>query len=435
MTKYQREDRRSFLKTAAATAATGPFVLSRLATAADQKNVAPGNRITLALIGCGGMGNTDIKEFLRKKDTQVVAVCDPDRARRLSTRAAVNEYYADNSRSGSYSGCDEYNDFRDVLAREDIDAIVQAAPDHWHAPIAVAAAKAGKDIYGEKPLTAYLRQGRAMCEAVRRYGRVFQTGSQQRSDRRFRFACELVRNGRIGEIHTVKVGLPPGKATGNHPPIPVPDGFDYDMWLGPAPWAPYCEKRTHYNFRYILDYSGGKLCDWGAHHIDIAQWGLGTNDTGPVMIEGVGDFPTDGLWTTVVNYQCAATYANGVRMLISNFYSQGVRFEGSEGWVFVRRGHIDAHPKSLLNSVIAPQEIHLYPSGDHRRNFLDYMRTRGETAAPIEHAHRTISIAHLANIAMLLKRKVHWDPATEKVIGDDEAERLTDRAMREPWRL
>ncbi len=428
--------RRQFIGSATATAFAVPWIIPSRAVASDgNAPPSPGNRITMALIGCGGMGNANLYEFLRKGDVQVLAVCDPDRARRESTRAAVNEYYAKNGKNDSYAGCDAYNDFREVLARDDVDAVIQAAPDHWHAPIVTAAARAGKDIYGEKPLTSVLRHGRAMCDVVRRYGRVFQTGSQQRSDARFRFACELVRNGRIGRVRTVQVGLPEGKATGNHPPIRVPEGFDYDLWLGPAPWAPYCDYRTHYNFRYILDYSGGKLCDWGAHHIDIAQWGLGTLESGPVEIEGKGDYPRDGLWTTAVNYHFTATYDTGAKLIVDNAFQQGVKFEGDEGWVFVKRGKIDAEPKSLLTSVIGPNEIHLYPSGDHRRNFLDCVRSRLETAAPIEHAHRTISIAHLANIAMLLGREIRWDPVTERIIGDPDAERMTDRALREPWRL
>jgi predicted dehydrogenase len=428
--------RRSFLHAAGVTALAGPYVLTDWARAADSGGrPTPSNRVTMALIGCGGMGNANLNGFLNKPEVQVVAVCDPDRSRRESSRAAVDEFYGEHSRSGRYRGCDAYNDFRHVLARANVDAIVQATPDHWHAPIVIGAARAGKDIYGEKPLTAWLRQGRDMCEAVRRSGCVFQTGSQQRSDGRFRFACELVRNGRIGDVRTVLVGLPPGARTGNHPPLPVPDGFDYDLWLGPAPWAPYCEMRTHYNFRHILDYSGGKLCDWGAHHIDIAQWGLGTMESGPVELEGVGEYPTDGLWNAAVNYRFTATYAGGVRLVVSNRFAQGVRFEGDEGWVFVNRAKIDAEPKSLLASTIGRNETHLYPSGDHRQNFLDCIRSRRETAAPIEHAHRTITIAHLANIAMRLERRIRWDPASERIVNDPEAERMTSRALREPWRL
>lgn len=436
MPESRKQSRRSFLRAAGATALGAPYLLSTRSLAAGaMARPVPSNRIAMALIGCGGMGNANLYEFLRKAEVQVVAVCDPDRSRRESARLAVDEFYSAASRSGRYTGCDSYNDFRDVLGRADVDAVIQAAPDHWHAPIVIAAARAGKDVYGEKPLTTWLRQGRDMCEAVRRYGCVFQTGSQQRSDARFRFACELVRNGRIGKVHTVRVGLPPGARTGNHPAIPVPDGLDYDLWLGPAPWAPYCEYRTHYNFRYILDYSGGKLCDWGAHHIDIAQWGLGMMTSGPVAIEGMGEYPADGLWDTAVNYRFNAEYAGGVRLIVSNGFELGARFEGDEGWVFVTRGRIDAEPKALLTSKIGPDEIHLHPSGDHRQNFLDCVRSRRETAAPIEHAHRTITIAHLANIAMRLGRRIRWDPARERIVDDSEAERMTVRAMREPWRL
>ena len=392
-------------------------------------------RITLALIGCGGMGRADMRILMSKPGTQVLAVCDPDRSRRKQARQEVEAHDAKRSRSGQYRGCEDYNDFRDVLARDDIDAVIVGTPDHWHGLIVVAASKAGKDIYGEKPLSLTIGQGRAMSDAVRRYGRVFQTGSQQRSDERFRFACELVRNGRIGTVHTVRVGIPGGQATGNYPPIPVPEGFDYDLWLGPAPWAPYCENRTHYNFRYNLDYSGGKLTDWGAHHIDIAQWGLGMVESGPVRVEGVGEYPRDGLWNAATNFHITATYANGVRLIIDNTYRQGVRFEGSDGWVFVSRGRLEAGPESLLHETIGPSEVHLYESKDHRQNFLDCVRSRRDPIAPIEHAHRSISIAHLANIAMQLGRPVRWDPAAERIINDASAVRMLDRAMREPWRM
>jgi predicted dehydrogenase len=207
------------------------------------------------------------------------------------------------------------------------------------------------------------------------------------------------------------------------------------MWLGPAPWAPYCDNRTHYNFRHILDYSGGKLCDWGAHHIDVAQWGLDRLESGPVRIEGVGEYPEDGLWDAAVHFDFTATYDDGVELRVWDRFPQGVKFIGSDGWVFVRRGFIDAQPKNLLTTQIGPNEVHLYPSGDHRQNFLDCVRTRGVPAAPIEHAHRTITIAHLANIAMQSGRVVRWDPQTERIVGDDAANRLLGRASRSPWRL
>jgi predicted dehydrogenase len=428
--------RRAFIRRTVATAAAAPLFMRPGALGMQAgARAAPSSRITMALIGCGGMGNANLNGFLRQPDVQVLAVCDPDRSRRESTKQAVDAFYADSAWASGLVRCGAYHDFRDVLARDDIDAIIQAAPDHWHAIIAVEAAKRGKDIYGEKPLCRTIHEGRVMSDTIRRFGAVFQTGSQQRSDRRFRFACELVRNGRIGAVHTVRVGIPGGSSTGNHPPIPVPDGFDYDLWLGPAPWAPYCENRTHYNFRHILDYSGGKLCDWGAHHIDIAQWGLGTVETGPVRVEGVGEYPTDGLWDAAIGFHFTATYDSGVRLIVDNTFPQGVRFEGDEGWVFVNRSRIDAHPKSLLTSVIRPDEIHLHPSGDHRRNFLDCVRSRRQPAAPIEQAHRSITIAHLGNIAMQLGRPVDWDPTRERFVDDEVAERMISRAMRQPWRL
>jgi predicted dehydrogenase len=433
MTRRQ-SNRRVFLQQAAG-ALAAPLVLPAGALGRAASTVAPSNRLTMALIGCGGMGNANVNGFLRKAETQVVAVCDVDRDRRLSSKQGIEKFYAERDGAGSYHGCDDYNDFRDVLARDDIDAVIVATPDHWHGYVNVLAAESGKDIYGEKPLSVTIQEGRLMSDTMRRLGRVFQTGSQQRSDNRFRFACELVRNGRIGKIHQIEVGIPSGSRTGNHPAIPVPDGFDYDLWLGPAPWAPYCENRTHYNFRHILDYSGGKLCDWGAHHIDIAQWGLDMLESGPVALEGTGEYPDDGLWTAAVNFDFTATYESGTLLHVCNKFPQGVKFIGEDGWIFVRRGFIDASPKRLLQEKIGPEEINLYPSGDHRQNFLDCVRSRGVTAAPIEHAHRTISIAHLANIAMQLGRKIQWDPAREQIVGDIIANRLLGRAAREPWRL
>jgi len=427
--------RRRFLGAASAAIALPWFVPGTAKGDQPGGRPAPSNRITMALIGCGGMGRANLHAFLDKPEVQVIAVCDPDRSHRDAARAAVEEHHRKTSAGRGPAGCASYNDFRDVLARDDIDAVIQAAPDHWHALIVVSAARAGKDIYGEKPLSRTVEEGRIMSDAVRRYGRVFQTGSHQRSDSRFRHACELVRNGRIGEVRRARVGLPGGSRTGNHPPIPVPDGFDYDLWLGPAPWTPFCEYRTHYNFRHILDYSGGKLCDWGAHHIDIAQWALGTLDTGPLEIEGVGEYPRDGLWNAALNFHFTATYERGTQLIVDNRFEQGVKFEGDEGWVFVRRGALDAHPRSLLTSVIAPNEIHLHRSGDHRQNFLDCIRARREPAAPIEHAHRSITIAHLANIAMQLGRKLRWHPDAERIVGDDPANRMLGRAMRQPWRF
>jgi predicted dehydrogenase len=215
----------------------------------------------------------------------------------------------------------------------------------------------------------------------------------------------------------------------------VPEGFDYDLWLGPAPWAPYCEQRTHYVFRNILDYSGGQLTDWAAHHVDIAQWALGRMNGGPVLVEGEGEFPRDGLWDAAVQYELNCHYDDGVRLVVTSRHENGVRFEGADGWIFVNRGRIEAAPESLLASTIGPHEDRLQRSTDHRQNFLDCVRSRREPVAPIEHAHRTITIAHLGNIAMRCRRPIRWDPATEQIVNDPAASRMLDRACREPWRL
>ena len=424
-------DRRRFIKQAGA-AFAAPLVLPSLARAGRP---APSERITMGLIGCGGMGRGDLNGFLGMDDVQVVAVCDPDVVQRNAAKADVEKRYAAEMKDGSYSGCDTYHDFRELLARDDIDTVIQATPDHWHALVVCGAARAGKDIYGEKPLSLTIEQGRVMSDTVARYGRVFQTGSQQRSDGRFRKACELVRNGRIGKVHRVTCGLPTTPTCDNKPTIAVPDGFDYDLWLGPAPWAPYCEGRTHWDFRWILDYSGGQVTDWGAHHIDIAHWGLGLTRTGPIEVEGKGEFPNDGLWNAATNFRFVAKYATGVEMVVTNKFENGVKWEGEDGWIFVSRSRIDAGPKSILDEELTPGEIHLQRNSGHRREFIECVRSRRETIAPIEEAHRTITVAHLGNIAMQLGRKVRWNPETERFVDDPQAERMRDRAMRGPWRL
>ncbi|MBL9124109.1 MAG: hypothetical protein JNG90_10790 [Planctomycetaceae bacterium] len=281
-----------------------------------------------------------------------------------------------------------------------------------------------------------------MSDAVKKYNRVFQTGSQQRSDENFRRACELVRNGRIGKLHTVRCGLPGGRPdfgkTGDRKqPEAVPEGFDYEMWLGPAPEAPYAPARCHVNFRWIYDYSGGQVTDWGGHHPDCAQWGMGTEETGPVEIRAAkAEFAPDPLWNTATAYHFEALYANGVKLIISDKEKGGVTWEGSKGSVWATRGKHDANPKSILDSVIGPNEIQLYKSDDHFRNFIDCVISRQPTAAPVETAHRSITICHLGNIAMRLGREsLKWDPATEQIQGDSEASAMLSRKYRDPWKL
>lgn len=399
----------------------------------------------MGLIGLGSMGMRHVKGFLQEDSCRILAVCDVDAGRRAEAVRQVNQHYGNGD-------CARYNDFQDLTARDDIDTLCISVPDHWHSICAITGIRAGKDIYGEKPLALTIAEGQAMVEAVRRYNRVWQTGSWQRSTSHFRFACELVRNERIGKLQGVEVGIGHGYKPGPGEPTAfridpqpgtcVPEGFDYEMWLGPAPWAPYTEKRCHWNFRWILDYSGGQVTDWGAHHIDIAHWGMGCDDTGPVEVAGKGVFPEDGLWDAAVDYDFKCKYENGVTMCVgsNNYYPQGIRFIGQRGWIHVTRGGLDAHPKRLLKERIGPEELHLSrPSGDnrqgHRRDFLDCVKTRAQTISPIEVGHRSVIVAHLGNIAMLLGRKIRWSPEREQIIGDSTASRMLSKAMRSPWRL
>lgn len=441
--------RRQFLGQAVACAA--PLIVPAAVLGREDKP-APSKRITLGVIGTGNQGFNDMRGFLGDARVQIVAVCDVNRespgywngaiAGREPGRRLVDEHYAADKKSGSYKGCAAYVDFRELLARKDIDAVLICTPDHWHALPTIAAAKAGKDIYCQKPLSLTIAEGRAMSDAVKKYQRVFQTGSQQRSDSNFRRACELVRNGRIGKLQTVFCGLPGGRAdygkTGERKkPEPVPEGFEYDLWLGPAPKVPYAPARCHVNFRWIYDYSGGQVTDWGGHHPDCAQWGMGTENTGPIEIRNAeGVFPRDELWDTATEYYFEAIYANGVKLIISSKEKSGVTWKGTEGSVWANRGRHDADPKSVLDSKIAANEIHLYESSNHYRNFIDCVISRQPTAAPVETAHRSITICHLGNIAMRLGReKLKWDPEKEQIIDDAEASRMLSRPYREPWKL
>lgn len=450
----RRSTRRRFLKQTAglgATAIAAPYLVPASALGTDGK-VAANDRINVGMIGTGNQGSGDMGAFLGDNRVQVVAVCDVNRESpgywggsvrgREPARQRVEQRYADDKRSGKYKGCAAYVDFRELLGREDIDAVEIATPDHWHAALTVAACRAGKDIYCQKPLSLTVVEGRIMADAVKRYGVVFQTGSQQRSDHNFRRAAELVLNGRIGKLERVECGLPGGRPdygkTGSRKqPEKVPEGFDYDMWLGPAPDAFYCPARCHVNFRWVLDYSGGQLTDWGGHHPDCAQWGMGTERTGPVKIQAAqGTFPPDPVWDSATDYYFEAVYSNGVTLAISNRLRGGVTWKGTEGEIWANRGRHDANPKSILDSQISPNEIHLYESNNHFRNFIDCVISRDEPVAPAEVAHRSITICHLGNIAMQLGIDgFEWNPDTEQIVGNDEAARLLHRAYREPWGL
>ena len=439
--------RRSFIKEAAGAAIgviTCPYIVSSPVLGKGEPAMtslrAANDRITMGAIGVGGQGTYDMKSLMADARVQVVAVCDPLAANRQRAKKIVEEHY---SKDKQWTGCKDYSDFRELLARDDIDAVNIGTPDHWHAITAIQAAIAGKDIYCQKPLTLTIEQGKKMVEAVRRYGTVFQTGTQQRSEERFRRACELVRNGRLGKLHTIEVEIPGSMSLDGFYFEPVPEGLDYDLWLGPAPMAPYSPKRVDaFGWRWISDYAGGCVTDWGAHHIDIAQWAMGTTHTGPVEVQGEAAFPKDGLFDTAVHWRFECDYANGVKVIcfaknefVPGQYPNGIKFIGERGWLYVNRGQLDAEPKTILQEEIGTNEIRLYKSDNHYTNFIDCVITRQPPAAPVEEAHRSVSVCHLANIAMRLGRKIKWDPEKEIIVNDEQANRMLSRPMRSPWRL
>jgi predicted dehydrogenase len=397
---------------------------------------APSERVTVGIIGVGGRGGAHLQGFLH--ESQVVAVADPFLQRRRAAQQHVDAHYASALGKGAYRACSAYNDFRELLARSDIDAVSICTPDHWHAVPAVAAATSGKDVLCEKPLSVTLAEGRAICDAVTRYGRVFQHGTQRRSERQFALACELVRNGRIGRLHTVRVSSEPSHANPNDPPAPVPAGFDYDLWLGPAPWSPYSPRRcvTPWWY-YIADYTIGFVAGQGVHFTDIAQWGIGADDTGPVEIDGRGVIPSDGLCDTAVEWHVEMTYANGVKLIYDDdrAFPMGVIFEGTEGKVNAMCSGLSTDPPSLMTATFKPSEIRLQRPRWHIADFVHCVKTRQQPAAPVEAAHRATSLCHLAHIAILMGRKLRWDPQREQFPDDTEANRHLARAMRPPWHL
>ena len=427
--------RRQVLRGVAAAAggfAAAPYVIT--STALGGKGRPPASeRTVMGYVGTGGRGfGSHVRGFTVYGQVQSVAVCDVDRGRMERARQWVNATYANQD-------CAAYDDFRELLARRDVDAVAVGTPDHWHALVSLAAARAGKDIYCEKPLARTIREGKAVVHAVRRFGRVLQTGSQERSNRNCRFACELVHNRRIGTLRAMEVNLPVAhRACPNYPPAAVPLGFDYDRWLGPAPWEPFTPRRCHGSFRFIRDYAAGELTDRGAHVLDLAHWVAGFDTTGPVEIEGSGWYPPDGLFNTFMRFRFEMKYANGVRLTCRSTGSRGVKFIGDRGWVFIgiHGGHLSADPPSLLRETIGKDEIHLHESiGGHKQDFLTAVRTRGDVVAPAHAGHRTNSACALGEIAMLLGRKLRWDPVAERFLNDESANALIARPMRPPWRL
>ena len=419
--------RRKFLKTSAALTAGTVFLAK--GHAADSPNDQP----AVGLIGCGGMGRGDAKNASRFG--RIVALCDVDDARMAEVKKQWPE-------------ATTYKDFRKLLERKDLQVVICGTVDHWHTLVSMAAMRAGKDVYCEKPLTLTIDEGKRLVETARKTNRILQTGSQQRSDKNFRLACELVRNGRLGKLKHISVFLPAGRREGPFKPSPVPDGFDWDAWLGPTPKVDYVKERTHLTFRYWWDYSGGTMTDWGAHHNDIVLWGLGMERSGPVETEGkalVEMIP--GGFTATSEYEVNYTYANGVThscksttadtwsggVADKNGQRHGVKFEGADGWIWVTRGKIEASNPELLTEPLPSSAQRLYVSNDHMGNFFECVRSRKQPICDVEIGHRSASLCHLGVISIRLGRKLKWDPAKEQFVGDREASKFLAREMRKPW--
>ncbi|GAA4457901.1 Gfo/Idh/MocA family oxidoreductase [Nibrella saemangeumensis] len=453
--------RRDFLNTAAK-GALSTAILSGFPTIVPAsvfgKN-APSNRINVGAIGTGRISRDhDMPGVWQYDNALIMAVCDVDSNRANDAKKLVNGVYAKKT-GKDYDGVRVYTDYRELLQNKDIDAVLISTPDHWHAPIAIHAVEAGKDVYMQKPASLTIAEGRAMADAVKRSGRIMQIGSQQRSSPQFRYAAELVRNGRIGQLKKVYVGLPGDPAGDEEPQMPVPKNLNYDMWLGTTPEVYYTEKRVHPQVGYdrpgwlrCEQFGAGMITGWGSHHIDCSHWAMNTEYTGPVEIWGKADFPKKGLWDVHGIFQTEALYENGVHMIVSNELPNGIKFEGTEGWIFVTRGNysvtasdpvakqgntksLTASDPKIITSVIGPNEIHLPVSKEHHGNWLESVISRKEPIAPAEVGHRSCSACLLHHAAMKLNRKLHWDPKKEVFKNDPEANKLLTRTQRAPYAI
>lgn len=418
--------RRSFLKTGSAITAAAPLIIGSHAWANS-----PNDRINIGIIGTGGMATAHLRGLLRRNNVQVVAVCDVDKRRVQNAKNLTENAYADKIKAGSYNGCQAYGDFRDLVQRKDIDAVLIGTPDHWHATMCVASANAGKDIYCEKPLTLTIGESRDIIDKIRRTGCIFQTGTQQRSDYggKFKTAVELARNGKIGKVVSIHVSVGGPSRPCNLPAEPVPDYLDWNMWLGPAPYRPYNSRLHPGRWRSFIDYSGGVLTDWGAHHFDIVQWAMDADKSGPVKIcpPGHDDCKTLTFW-----------YKNGVRVEHGGFQGKGygLTFIGTEGKIHVCRDWIRTEPGYILeNPSTLPGDIALPTCTGHINNWLSCIRTRQTPACDVEIGARSVTVCQLGCIAYWLNRPLEWNPETWQFIDDAEANRMIDRPKRAPWTL
>ncbi len=423
--------RRGFLKCAGAAIAF-PTIIPSSALGLGG-SVAPSNRLNIGLIGLGLMMRGHKGTMLGYEGAHVLAVCDVDRTKRENAKAEVESKYAKNRSSGKYKGCDAYNEYERVVERPDIDAVFVVTPDHWHVPISIAAIRNGKDVYCEKPLTLTIKEGRKLVDVARRHGAVLQTGSMQRSNGAFRKAAEIVRNGWIGDVHTIYAKLGDFAPPATLPEQTIPAGFDYDRWLGSTPWYPYNIERVKGNYgggwRRFWDYGARKNGDWGAHHYDIIQWALGMDDSGAVKFIPKGWNGTE--------YQ-THIYENGIKVLRNHPTKNGqmIQFIGTKGEVLVSRGNkLETTPSELAALPLSPDDTHLYASDNHHEDWLSCIQTRQRPICDVEIGHRSATVCHLSAIAERLGRPIEWDPSKEEIVGDTEAERWLDRPRRAPYAL
>lgn len=455
-------NRRDFVKTGFKSGIATSFALTGFPTIVPASvfgKSAPSNKLNIAAIGVGRISRDhDMAETLKYDNAKIIAVCDLDSKRLADGKKFVNDFYSKQT-GKAYDGVTMYGDHRELLLNKDIDGVLISTPDHSHAYLGIHAVEAGKDVYLQKPASLTIADGRALSNAVHRTGRILQIGSQQRSSTQFRYAAELVRNGRIGKLKTVYVGLPGDPGGEEEPEMPIPANLNYDAWLGSTPYMYYTEKRVHPQNDYTRpgwlrceQFGAGMITGWGAHHVDCAHWAMDTEYTGPVQVSGRADFPKKGLWNVHGLFQTEGIYANGVKMVISNELPNGIKFEGSEGWIFVTRGNykasanepavntanakaLTASNDKIINSVIGENEINLYRSTEQHGNWLDCMRSRQQPISPVEVGHRSCSTCLIHHVVMKLKRKANWDPMNERFINDDEANAMLNRPHRWPYEV
>lgn len=439
-----RLNRRRFLAGTAA-AATAPCVVPGSVFGNDGQ-LPPSERITIAMIGVGNRGSSSLRAMAPLPDHQVVAIADCRRKRAELAQRQVESHYAARLGTESYHGCKISNHFEEVLSREDIDVVWGCIPDHWHGALYSRAIEAGKDLYGEKPITRWIAEGIHVRDAVRRYGCVFQTGTQQRSDRKFRHACELARNGYLGKVQQIEVGAPGGRAYPAADPCDPPEGFDYNTWTGPAPYIPFDAKRCEWLAMYMIShYCAGFITNWGVHHLDIAGWGCPEVFEKPFDLDGTGVLPTEGMTDTWISWQLDLVWDSGLKMRYTNSGNpnqQGCKFIGDEGWVHVNRRGISAEPTSLLEVKLGPSDTPLHTSPEHGNPYTAHtadlfqcIRTRRDPVSPVEAGHAASTLGNVSDIALRLGRKLRWDPAQDQFIGDDDANQMLSCATRSPWSI